>query len=51
MAIAGYDPAEAPELWKRMTALKGGKERAVSIVGLYASKLEGMLLFSGGGVD
>jgi peptidase M48 ste24p len=26
MAIAGYDPAEAPELWKRMTALKGGKE-------------------------
>lgn len=25
MAIAGYDPAEAPELWKRMAALKGGK--------------------------
>ena len=25
MAIAGYDPSEAPELWKRMAALKGGK--------------------------
>ena len=24
MAIAGYDPAEAPELWKRMSA-KGSK--------------------------
>ena len=25
MAIAGYDPAEAPELWKRMAAKKDGK--------------------------
>ncbi|SFN65744.1 Peptidase family M48 [Capnocytophaga haemolytica] len=24
MAIAGYDPAEAPELWKRMSAQSGG---------------------------
>ena len=25
MAIAGYDPSEAPELWKRMAALKRSK--------------------------
>ena len=25
MAIAGYDPAEAPELWKRMSAKNNGK--------------------------
>ncbi|GAA0872229.1 M48 family metallopeptidase [Gangjinia marincola] len=25
MAIAGYDPAEAPELWKRMKAASGGQ--------------------------
>jgi predicted Zn-dependent protease len=25
MAMAGYDPRQAPEFWKRMTALKGGE--------------------------
>jgi predicted Zn-dependent protease len=31
MAIAGYDPAEAPELWKRMKAMnKGGTPEFLS---------------------